>query len=72
MTPNGGAQFAIVVDGKTLSWRDSPAIALGAAQYVKERQPYSEVTVRDLRDGSVRDLRDGSVKTVAGPKMGPL
>ena len=63
MTPNGGAQFAIVVDGKTRSWRDSPAIALEAAQYVKERQPYSEVTVRDLRDGSV--------KTVAGPKMGP-
>jgi hypothetical protein len=48
-----GAQFAVLVDGKTRSYRDTRDIALDAATYLKERHPNSEVAVRDLRDNSV-------------------
>jgi hypothetical protein len=50
MTSNGGAQFEIIVDGKTRSWRDDRETAMEAARYLKERSPNSAVAVRDLGD----------------------
>jgi predicted Rdx family selenoprotein len=44
----GGAQFEILVDGKSRSWRDTRETALEAAQYLKERTPNLAVAVRDV------------------------
>jgi hypothetical protein len=46
---NGGAQFAISVDGKPRSLRDLRDTAFEAAQYLKSLNPHSEVTVLDLQ-----------------------
>ena len=56
-----GANFQIIVDGKTRSYRDVRETALEAGMFLKERQPQSEVVVRDL-------LND--VQTVIGFKNG--
>jgi hypothetical protein len=44
-----GAKFQIVVDGKSRSYRDTLETALEAGIFLKERQPQSEVVVRDVR-----------------------
>ena len=44
-----GANFQITVDGKTRSYRDRRETALEAGIFLKERQPQSEVVVRDVR-----------------------
>jgi hypothetical protein len=44
-----GANFQIIVDGKTRSYRDRRETALEAGIFLKERQPQSEVVVRDVR-----------------------
>jgi hypothetical protein len=43
-----GARYEINVDGKPQSYRDTKEVALEAAKYLKDRQPRSEVLVRDL------------------------
>jgi hypothetical protein len=50
---NAGAQYAIVLDGKTKSHRDVRETAIEAAKYLKELYPQSQVEVRDLRDSSI-------------------
>jgi hypothetical protein len=51
-----GAQFEIIVDGVSRSFRDDKAIALDAARFLKERQPTQAVSVRDMRNGTVVDI----------------
>jgi hypothetical protein len=46
---NGGAQFEILVDGKTRSYRDRREVAIEAAQFLKSRSPHVDVAVRDVR-----------------------
>ena len=58
---DNGANFQIVVDGKSRSWRDTRETALEAGIFLKERQPQSEVVVRDVQN---------SVQTVIGWKNG--
>jgi hypothetical protein len=48
-----GACFEIRVDGKTRSYRDRKEMAIEAGEYLKQMQPKSEVTVRDIRDNSI-------------------
>ena len=49
---NPGANFQIVVDGKSLSYRDAMETALEAGIFLKERHPQSEIVVRDTRNGA--------------------
>ena len=53
MTTTSCAQFEILVDGKPRSYRDTKAVAIEAAEYLKNRHPHSEVAVKDLRSGEV-------------------
>ena len=53
VTSKSGAQFEILVDGKPRSYRDMKAVAMEAAEYLKNRHPHSEVAVKDLRNGEV-------------------
>jgi hypothetical protein len=48
-----GAQFEILVDGKPRSYRDIKAVAIASAEFLKSRNPHSEVAVKDLRTGEV-------------------
>ena len=48
-----GAHFEIQVDGKPRSYRDSQAIAIASAEYIKNLHPHSEVAVKDLQSGIV-------------------
>jgi hypothetical protein len=48
-----GAQFEILIEGKSRSWRDDKAIAMEAGCYLKERNPTQEVAVRNWRDNSL-------------------
>jgi hypothetical protein len=49
-----GAQFEILVDGKPLrSYRDIKAVAIASAEFLKSRNPHSEVAVKDLQTGEV-------------------
>ena len=45
---DAGANLQIIVDGKTRSYRDMQETALEAGIFLKERQPQSEVVVRDV------------------------
>jgi hypothetical protein len=45
-----GANFQIIVDGKTRSYRDTQETALEAGIFLKQRHPPSEVVVRDVRN----------------------
>jgi predicted Rdx family selenoprotein len=56
-----GAQFEILVDGRSRSWRDVQETAFEAARYLKEKNPHSDVTVRDARNGATVSV--GSAKT---------
>jgi hypothetical protein len=47
-----GACFEIIVDGKPRSMRDRKEAAIEAGKYLKQKQPQSEVSVRDIRDNS--------------------
>src|ERR1700675_3624988 len=58
---NDGAEFLIVMDGKSLSYRDSLETALEAGIFLKERHPQSEIVVRDVKN---------SFQTVIGWKNG--
>ena len=49
-----GAQFEILVDGKPRSYRDYiKAVAIASAEFLKSRNPHSEVAVKDLQTGEV-------------------
>jgi hypothetical protein len=48
-----GTQFAILVDGKPRSYRDIKAVAIASAEFLKSRNPHSEVAVKDLQSGEV-------------------
>jgi hypothetical protein len=48
-----GAGFEIIVDGKSRSHRDRKEPAIEAGRYLKQMQPQSVITVRDVRDNSV-------------------
>jgi FMN-dependent NADH-azoreductase len=48
-----GAKFEIIVDGKPRSMRDLKETAIEAGKYLKQKQPQSEVSVRNLRDNSI-------------------
>ena len=54
MKTNVGTKFEIAaVDGKTLRYRDTEAIALEAAQYLKSKNPNVEVVVRNIESGAL-------------------
>jgi hypothetical protein len=48
-----GSGFEIIVDGKSRSHRDRKETAIEAGRYLKQMQPQSVITVRDVRDNSV-------------------
>ena len=48
-----GAQFEILVDGRSRSYRDRKDIAIASAEFLKRRNPQSGVKVRDLQSGEV-------------------
>jgi hypothetical protein len=58
-----GACFEIVVDDKPRSMRDVKETAMEAGKYLKQKQPQSDVRVRDIRDNSVAVV-DG--RTIVG------
>jgi hypothetical protein len=53
ITTPSGAQFEISVDGKPRSYRDLRAVAIESAEFLKRRNPHSEVAVKDLQIGEV-------------------
>jgi hypothetical protein len=52
MTKLPGAQFEILVDCKPRSYRDTRLAAVQAAEFLKNRNPHSEVAVKDLQSGA--------------------
>jgi hypothetical protein len=52
MTPPG-AQFEISVDGKPRSYHDIKDIAIEFAEFLKAKNPNSNIAVKDLRSGEV-------------------
>jgi hypothetical protein len=50
---NLGACFEIKVDGKSRTYRDLKETAIEAGKCFKQRQPQSEVSIRDVRDNSI-------------------
>ena len=43
----------ILVDGKPRPYRDTKSGAMDAAAFLKNRQPHSEVVVKDLQSGAL-------------------
>ena len=56
-----GACFEIIVDGKARSMRDLKETAIEAGKYLKQKQPQSEISVRDIRDNSVTVIDGGKL-----------
>jgi hypothetical protein len=56
--------FEIKVDGKCRTYRDLKKTAVEAGKYLKQMQPQSEV--------SIRDVRDNSVTVIDGEQLWPL
>jgi hypothetical protein len=54
-----GAQFEILVDGKPRSYRDIKAVAIASAEFLKSKNPQSEVAVKDLQSGEVTVVTRG-------------
>ena len=48
-----GAQFEILVDGKPRSYRDIKAVAIETAEFLRSKNPNSDIAARDLRIGEV-------------------
>ena len=48
-----GAQFEILVDGKSRSYRDIKAVAIASAEFLKSRNPHSEVARRICKAGKL-------------------
>ena len=51
MKTQTGAQFEISVDGKPRSYRVTKAMAIEAAEYLKNTTPNCDVVVKDLVTG---------------------
>jgi hypothetical protein len=51
-----GACFDIRVDGKMRSYRDQKQSAIEAGKVLKQKQPQSEVSIRDFRDNSITTI----------------
>ena len=49
MEKDTGAQFETLVDGKPRSYRDIKAVAIASAEFLKSRNPNSNIAVKDLR-----------------------
>jgi hypothetical protein len=56
-----GACFEIIVDGKPRSMRDLKETAIEAGKYLKQGNPKSEISVRDIRDNSVTVIDGGTI-----------
>jgi hypothetical protein len=64
-----GPGFEIIVDGKSRSHRDRKETAIEAGRYLKQMQPQSVITVRDVRDNSVTVIEaEKNVASVVGSK----
>jgi hypothetical protein len=48
-----GAQFEILVDGKPRSHRDIKAVAIETAEFLRRKNPNSDIAAKDLRIGEV-------------------
>ena len=48
-----GAQFEILVDGKPRSHRDIKAVAIETAEFLRSKNPNSDIAAKDLRIGEV-------------------
>jgi len=53
---NEDAKFEIIVDGKTRTYRDTKAVALDAARYLKNNKGNKEVKVHDHTTGEIIDI----------------
>jgi hypothetical protein len=51
MTMITGARYQITVDGQPRTNRDDKLIALKTAEYLKYKNPHSEITVYDRKTG---------------------
>ena len=51
-TPSG-AQFEILVDGKSQSYGDVKDVAIASAKLIKSHNPLSDVAVRDMETGEI-------------------
>ena len=49
----GSTQFEIMVDGRPRSYRDVKQVAIESAEYLKSRNPHSQVAVNDLQSGHI-------------------
>jgi hypothetical protein len=52
-----GAHYQIAVDGQPRSNRDTKAVAIEAAEYLKYKHPHAEVTVHDLMSGDTITIK---------------
>ena len=48
-----GAHFEISVDGKPRSYRDIKAVAIKTAEFLRSKNPNSDIAAKDLRIGEV-------------------
>ena len=69
---SSGADFQIVVDGKSLSYRDAMETALEAGIFLKERHPQSEIVVRDLKSGAQTVIGWENGKAFSGELSSPV
>jgi hypothetical protein len=67
-----GASFQIVVDGKSLSYRDAMETALEAGIFLKERHAQSEIVVRDLKNGAQTVIGWKNGKAFSGGLTSPV
>ena len=52
-TTPSGAQFEILVDGKPRSYHDIKDVAIESSEFLKAKNPNSNIAVKDLRSGEV-------------------
>jgi hypothetical protein len=65
-----GATYEITIDGVPRSYRDDPRIAADAANFLKIKNPKSDVRVRDLRTNVVTG--DASTRRVSDEERAAL
>jgi hypothetical protein len=65
MKKQPGAQFEISVDGKPRSYRDTKVAAIAGAEFLKSRNPSSEVAVKDLQSGKTTPVLFKPVRRAA-------
>jgi FMN-dependent NADH-azoreductase len=51
-----GARYEIAIDGTTRTYRDGEELACEAAAYLKQLNPNSEITLRDLQTSAVTKI----------------